>query len=324
MKYTNTSKVLSLVFHGLMTLGFGAMGIYFAFFVVPFAFTTNPYQFSSGLFQASYYLYLELAVVGIAFFLISGFGTYKALMSISGGKDSDEAVRTSLTCFITEGWIGAITLFLDGSVLFDAMKGSANAEITFPIVMCVLVSIVLLIATNIPMVRMYDGRDYSPLLKSLLLGGAIVMITLALDSLFSLIGLTARSWDAKTMPFLYQLIAIVIPAAIAGGLLLAGGILLPKKEASPKKMQLGTILLGASMIIVSVTFLTHASLEFVWQADYRYHLIGLLNVENGFQYPGLGYGIMSVIAAAFLIGGGVAAILFSGKGEKKPGPRHQA
>ncbi len=321
MKYTSTSKVLSLVFHGLMTLGFGAMGIYFAFFVVPFAFTTNPYQFSSALFNASYYLYLELAVIGITFFLISGYGTYKAAMSFSGGKESDEAVRTSLTCFITEGWIAALTLFLDGSVLFDAMKGSANADITFPIVMCVLVSIVLLIATNIPMVRMYDGRDYSPLLKSLLLGGSVAMLALSLDSLFSMIGLLARSWDAKTMPFFYQLIAIVLPAAVAGGLLLAGGILLPKKEASAKKMQLGTVLLGVSMIVVSVTFLAHASLEFIWQADYTYHLIGL---TGDFQFPGLGYGVMSVFAAAFLIGGGVVAIALSGKGEKKPSSRHQA
>ena len=309
MRYTNTSKVLSLIFHAILALGFAAMGIYFAFFVVPFAFTSNPYAFSDNLFAASFYLYLELAVVGISFAIISSYGFAKAFLSYSNAKNSDQNVRDSLTAFICEGWIASITMFLNGSVLFNAMTGSETADVTFPIVMCVLLSIVLLIATNIPMVKMYDGKDYSPLLKGLALSGAIVLLTLAFDTIFALIGLFSRTYTATTSPFMAQLLAIIVPSLIAGALLLVTGILLKKENATNKSVTFATIALGVSMIVISVTLICHGTFEFLWQ-DSKYHLIGILN-ENNFNFPGLGYGIMCIIASAFLIGGGVTAIVLS-------------
>ncbi len=324
MKYTSTSKTLSMIFHAIIALGCCAMGLYFGFFVVPFAFTSNPYQFSDNLFAASFYLYLELAVIGLAFAIISGYGFVKAFLSFSAGGNSDQMVRDSLTAFICEGYVAAVTLLLNGSVLFNAMTGSETASITFPIVMCILLSIVLLIATNIPMVRMYDGHDYSPLLKGLSLTGGITLLVLSFETLLALIGLYTRSFTATTNPFMAQIVAILVPTLVAGALLLAAGILLKKKEASAKSVKFTTIALGAAMIVLSATFICEGAFEFIWQ-DYNYHLIGILN-ENAFLFPGLGYGIMCIIAAVILIGGGITAIIYSGQqtSTNSKGTKHTA
>ena len=79
------------------------------------------------------------------------------------------------------------------------------------------------------------------------------------------------------------------------------------KQHLPKDVKSDSrVLLGNSWFVYGMK-----PAEFIWQ-DYNYHLIGILN-ENAFLFPGLGYGIMCIIAAAILIGGGITAIIYSGQ-----------
>ena len=41
MKYSNTARVLSFLFHLILVLAFGVLGVYFGFFVVPFHFDSG-------------------------------------------------------------------------------------------------------------------------------------------------------------------------------------------------------------------------------------------------------------------------------------------
>ena len=151
MKYSMTSRTLCVVFHAIIAAAMGLMGIWFGIFVVPEFLGSNPQQFYGNFGfdrNGAFFLWYELAVVGLSLFVISLLGLIDGIKSILDSRN-DEPV------------VAAVFFALQGMLLWDLTANGSN--VAFVIVMALLIAIVLLIATNIPMVRLYDQRDQMPL-----------------------------------------------------------------------------------------------------------------------------------------------------------------
>ena len=295
MKYANTSRTLSFLAHLLIVLAFGALGLYFGAFVVPEYFGTDPKYFAEFLFDGAYLLYLELAVVGLSFAVISGYGLFHAVKGLMNPRD-DEPVVKSLTTLIVEGWAVGLFFLL---VLFFDLTGSngADSNLVFVIIMSLLIAIILLIATNIPMVKLYDGKDQKPLLRGFIGGAMVFTCAIALEAGLSLlVNATNSSLNVWKQSEINLLLLTVTLANLAAFVLL----LLAWLNNFKKGNKLPGFMAGGAVIAVGIGLIIYGVLTIVWR-DNGIHLNYAL--ESGKNYVfgakwGYGFPIMNLVVGA--------------------------
>jgi multisubunit Na+/H+ antiporter MnhF subunit len=88
------------------------------------------------------------------------------------------------TAFIGDGYIASAFFAACAFLYFDPI---ANGKLAFAIVMCVLLMIILLIATNIPMYRLFEGKETTEQLVGLSLTAAIGLGLVAIMNFAALI-----------------------------------------------------------------------------------------------------------------------------------------
>ncbi len=316
MKYSQTARVLSLVVHGVIALAFGCLGFYFGFFVTPEYFNPAANQFVEYLFEGSYLLYLELAVIGLSLFLISTYGFVKALLSINEG--SDEKLVESFSAFIADGWLVSVFFLLQAVLLFDLTSnttGTSNGSVAFVVVAALIIAIILLIATNIPMVKLFDGKDSSILVTRLAWGAATALLVIAAEALITLPGLYLATDMAYDGDILLQLWTLVVAAGVPGVLLAMLGFKVAKKGiAKTTSFSNGTITVTGGLI--GIAMLIMGCLELVGLGDDEsfYTLL-----TTNFKPVGYGYPVMLVILGCLLILGTIAFVgyTFSPKAKRE-------
>ncbi len=309
MKYSQTARSLSVVFHGLIVAAFGALGLYFGFFVVPEFF--NPVSkglFTQNLFAGSYLLYLELAVIGLTLFLVSAYGLVKACLSIV--KNSDEELVKSFSAFIADGWAVSIFFLLQGALLFDLTTHTdTSSSPAFIVVAGLLLAVVFLIATNIPMVKLFDGKDSSILATRLAWAAGTSMLVLGFLNLFALPGLYAATDLASDNDFALQLWLMVLAGLISGGLLVYLGFHF-KKHGIKGNPLVSCLSIGFSGMAIAVAMIVTGVCELIGLgADNGHGFYTLLTINN--VPVGYGYPVMLVILGALLGGGTIAFIIYS-------------
>lgn len=311
MKFQNTSRLLSFLFHSLIVLGFGALGVYFAFFVVPQYFSSHYSDWTETLVTAPYFLYLEFAVLGLAFFGISIYGAIQGYFALARPRD-DEPVVKSLTAFIVEGWILSIAFLLHGVLLFDLLANGEN--FAFTVIMALIFAIIFLIATNIPMVKLYEGRDQTLLLRAILLGFGLVTALIALLSFSSLAAMLAETSFAKKAALSQFLGTLIVQNAVASGLSFGAAFLLK----GGKKKTAGYLASGA-VFALAAGLIVFGSLDMLYY-DKSVHM-NLVNAhiadpaQNGFGY---GFPIMAIVIGAVLLVATAYLIWYSSVEHKKP------
>jgi hypothetical protein len=320
MKYGNTSRSLCLLFHGLIFASFAVLGLYFGFFVVPFYFDeTLKTYFTNGAVFGAYNLYLELAVVGLSLASVSGYGLFQAIKAVLAPND-DAPVIKSFTAFIGDGYIASVFFILQGMLLFDL---TANKNLAFVIIMAILLSVILLIATNIPMVRLFDGKDQTPLVVGLNLSGAITAFWVFFETLLSFFG--GVSYSARTgNPISYanylnaQLLIGVIGGLVIAGLLLASALVTLKKGVKDANASLlSGYLTGGSMFALAAMMISLSIIELV-NLDLPIHLESQTLTSS----YGYGYGIMGVILGAGVLAAAIYFMIVTAReGKKKALPQ---
>jgi len=311
MKYTNTSRTLSLLIHGLLILAFGALGFYFAFFVVPqfwFRDSGAQHYWTENLIDGSYFLYLELATIGMTIFVLSIFGFYYAIKGLTHEKD-DEPVRKSLTVFIAEGWFIAIVALLQGSLLFDLLANSSSYA--FVIVMGLVIAVIALIATNIPMVKMYDGKNPRPLFFALCAMAFVATIFIAIEVGIGIIGNSFQIYADKH--YVSQQLILLFVMNFVGAILFLLGAVFVRKEGKDKVVasfaSSGFSVLGIGMILFGIFDIIlddSATLTYV-----HFNLITKWYSANTSQNFGFGFPVMSIVIGAVVLLGSLALIYTS-------------
>ena len=290
MKYSNTSRVLNLVFHGLIVLAFGALGLYFGLMVAPFGLASSHPSYTE--LGAPYLLYFELGVIGLTLCSISVYGFIQALKGIKENRN-DEPVVKAFTAFIVEGYIAALFCLLNAVVFFDLISGNSVA---FVIIVGIVLAIALMIATNIPMVKLYDGKDQTPLLAGFAFGAAILFGWITIVDFGTLVGSWAHGvysyykfFNGEFLGYTLGFLAITLMLAFAGVLLL-------KRAQDPKAQKLAGHLGAGSILLVAFAFIVNGLLELIYNDTRLIHLNG----EN-FAWQGNGFGIASLVIGGLVL-----------------------
>lgn len=309
MRYTNTSKTLCLVFHTLIFLAFGALGIYFGAFVVPGFFSGNGTyaEFSDelALISSAYVFYLELAVIGISVAAVAVKGVIDAVKSIQGGGDAE--VVNSFAAFIAEGWLAAIFFILNGALFFGMVSGEAN--VWFTIAMCAIIAIGLLIAVNIPTVKLFDGKDSNPLINSLSVAGVAAGAPLFLLPILSAIFLLPANVQAMNVGKVnIQLFAI----ALIGAAILAASIvsLLTSKKGLGKA---STLAVCAASIVTGADMITLAILNFTWKDEKVFIIANKFVGKLADLKWGTAYSVMLIVLGVAIVCLGLAVVALPNK-----------
>ena len=323
MKYSMTSRTLCVVFHAIIAAAMGLMGIWFGIFVVPEFLGSNPQQFYGNFGfdrNGAFFLWYELAVVGLSLFVISLLGLIDGIKSILDSRNDEPVVR-SFNAFICDGWVAAIFFALQGMLLWDLTANGSN--VAFVIVMALLIAIVLLIATNIPMVRLYDQRDQMPLLVDFMGTGALVTGVMGVEALVAMLG--ASTWANQRGEVTNLLAVIVVASFIAFALLLVAWLLSRNSKKNSKKVANG--LTSGAMAVVGVGLAVYGILDIIWQYApgsgnktlLPVHLYSKNVGASGNTFD-LGFGIMAIVLGALLVVGAtvVFMIINREKEETKP------
>lgn len=308
MKYQSTSRTLSFLFHAIITLAFGALGLYFGAFVVPQFFTASYMQWRDSLFDAPYFLYLEFAVIGFTFMVLSAYGTYEAWLGLSHPND-DVPVVKSLTVFVVEGWIISLALLLHGVLLFDVTANGTN--MAFAVVMALIFAILMLIATNIPMVKLYDGKDQKQLLFFLLVGATIFTGFMAIEVGIGLLLMLRETFSAK-MPSLYMLLTMVVQNLIAFVFFLLSALFVKKGKTS-----LAGYLASGSAFALGAGLVVYGALDMTFY-DKPVHFNLVDTPIHGAAQNNFGYGfpVMAIVVGAVVIAG-ACYLIWNASREKK-------
>lgn len=321
MKYGVTSRSISLGFHALIAAAFGVMGLYFGFFIVPQYLGSNPTAwYDTNYFHfdtsGSFLLWFELAVLGLSFFVISTYGFVQALLSLSHPGDDTQIVK-SFNAFFAEGYIAAIFMLLQAMLLWDL---TANGNIALVIVMGLLAAVVLMIATNIPLLKVYDQRKYDELGVSMLAAASVVTFFMTLESVLGTIGTSTGYYQ------LYNLLTTMIVGSGATFALCLAATLVSKFAGNAK---LANWLASGALLVSGACLGAFGILDIVYQyipnsksTICPVHLyftgVGINTESNSFD---LGFGIMAIVIGALLV---IGSLVFAYINENKKTAEHAA
>ncbi len=306
MKYTNTSRTLSLIFHTLIFLAFGAMGVYFGLAVAPCYFSNSALETIS----APYNLYSELGMVGLTLATISMYGIVNAVKSLQNPRD-DAPVIKCFNAFIVEGYIAAIFCLLNGVVYFDAIRGgdsTSGKALGFLIVLMILLFIGLMIATNIPMVKLYDRKDQTPLLASFGVAAGVFFGWAAIVTLGTLIGSWTQGIVAWSHVINGQLAAFLVIYIANAALLITSGIFV--KKGGNVQTKIAGYFTSLAGMLTSFCFITNGVIGLVYGKNSGNSLaVHLQGIEHKIPASGDAFAIICLVVGAMLF---VGSIVFAG------------
>ena len=176
MNYSSTPRLINTILFALLAAGFGFLGIYFGFLVNPFLWITSgvPVINNNSILpeSGSVALFEMLAAFGLAEFLMSVFGLVTSVRSLLKSND-DQLVKDSFLCYIGVGYIVAAFLFLNATWLYRLTSTNFGFDkLGFVIVAYLIALIIVLIATNVPLVKLF-GEESDGNKTMMLLSGSL-------------------------------------------------------------------------------------------------------------------------------------------------------
>lgn len=166
MKYSSTVRLINLVIFALLGVGFGYLGVYFGLLVSPSLWLQN-LPFGMKVPDMSLALTIMLGALGIAGLLLSLLGFIKSILSLV--RKDDEVVRQCFGCYIGIGYLVAVFFLLNAVWLYRLVTSNLGFDdLGFAIVVYVILMIVALIASSIPLVKMFGEGEGTNRVMSIL------------------------------------------------------------------------------------------------------------------------------------------------------------
>lgn len=179
MKYSSTIRLVNLVLFALLGVAFGWLGVYFGLLVSPSLWLQN-LPFGLKVPDMSLVLTVLLGVAGLAGLIISVIGVVKSAISLV--RKDDEIVRQCFGCYISIGYLVAVFFLLNAVWLYRLVTTNLGFDdLGFAIVVYVILMIVALIASSIPLVKMFgegEGTNRVMLILSRTLVSANISVAL--------------------------------------------------------------------------------------------------------------------------------------------------
>lgn len=187
-----TMRYVNLCLFLVLLAGFAVLGIYFGFLFTPYIIVGHgPIE---DIPTMSVALSTMLGAIGISGALVSGFGLYYSIMSIL--KNDDSYVIKGFASYIAIGYIISIALLLNAVWLYRLTTSNYEYnELAFVIVIYLIALIVALIASNVPLVKLY-GEETTPNSTMKVVVGALAAVDLGIALPFFASYLTSLSAGA--------------------------------------------------------------------------------------------------------------------------------
>lgn len=172
MKYSSTPRLINTIIFGLLVIGFGFMAVYYGCLVNPFLWITAGSPLGDVPTSGSVALYEMFGAIGFAGLILSGYGFAISLKSMLKSND-DELVQRSFLTYIGLGYMFVAAFLLNATWLYRLTTTNFGYNgVGFVIVIYILAAIILLIATNVPLVKILgeeeDGKKTMVLLSTTL------------------------------------------------------------------------------------------------------------------------------------------------------------
>ena len=177
MKYSSGIRLINVIVFALLFAGFGFLAVWFGFLITPFLWIGKGSPLD--LPDISFGLAALLGCFGLAGALISLRGLVNSVVSMLRENDDAPVVR-SFGSYIGIGYLVAMFLLLNAVWLYRLTSSNlGDDDIAFVVVVYVVALIVVLLATNVPMVRLFgDESQFNQVMQhlSFVLGAASLSV----------------------------------------------------------------------------------------------------------------------------------------------------
>ena len=302
MKYSSTSRLVNAIVFPILLLAFGFLGVYFSFFVSPtylsplgeaqkFA-SSFPYNFS-----------MSFGMLGIAVMALACYGTILSIKALGDKKDA--AVEKTFFIYIAISYVLAAWFALNALVFYRLI---GKDQYVFWIVMFVIFLIGSLIAGNVPLMKILDGKESNEILIIITEAAAALALGYLCNSIptFLVATISAANGSGYYANYTNQLLTSSILAAIALCVSVLGIVFIKKGK------KIGEILAGATLLPYSGMFIATGIFEIIYRNENKF---SLQSVKGNFA--GWDYVVMSFIVALILLIGAATFLSSSILPEKK-------
>lgn len=269
MKYSPSTRFINIIINVLLLVGFGFLGIWFAFFVTPNLLTSSQPMPGVKLPEMGVGLSALLASLGIAGTIVALCGTIFSFGAFFKGNN-DDLVRKTFSCYIALGYVISTFFFLN-AILFYRLTSTnfdESLDLAFVIAVYAVLTILAMIATNVPLLHMYgEGEHTNQIMKTVT--GGVLAIDLAVALVFGTLylanlgnrGSFANSNAVLSKAGIFALLPLV--AALVGVATMVGYSMAEKKNAVRKSnAYLFAGLLGANgLSLIGATLVEHLEVE---------------------------------------------------------------
>ena len=155
MKYSSTVRLINTVLFALLGSGFLFLGIWFGIVIAPYMIIQTGAKVDLPT-DISYALICELGALGLAAGAVCVAGFLFSILSVLRGND-DRLVVKAFSCYISLGFVLAIFTLLNASWLYNLTSiNYGYSDTGFVITVFAIASLLILIATCIPLVHMFQ------------------------------------------------------------------------------------------------------------------------------------------------------------------------
>ena len=246
MKYSSTPRFINVVVFALLFAGFTTLGLFFTFFYLPFLWQALGSGPVNPLTDISVALVAMLGSLGIAGAVVSLLGLFRSAKSLTKTND-DELVRKSFDCYFALGYILAVALLLNATWLIRLTTVNfGNVSMGFVVAVYVIALILVLVGTNIPLVKVYeDDQEAKGMGRVLLLASSSIGVAVGVTFLYAgIVTLALGGGLSGQSTFLLKYFTLAI-APCLGAILAGFGLVFSKKGASKKS----SVLLYTSLAV---------------------------------------------------------------------------
>ena len=317
MKYSSTPRLINTLVFAVLAAGFGFLAVYFGFLVAPYLWKEIGVT-AIEIPVISYGLAAMLSSVGFAGLILSIIGLVNSILSFM--KRDDKYVLNGFNCYFALGYVLAVALILNASWLLPLTTSNFSGDVSMPFVAIVYVigAVLVMVGTNIPLVKLYENDESGKTMGKILLLASIVIgvsifITFAISLLFVLIYGAGKVGQINLIVkfLVYGLIPLL------GACVAFFGLRASRKDDESK---LPATLLYASLGIQSLGILAAGIFMCAYNTDEKLSLVSQTKngsfgaLDNWAGYAGLSFAVGGVILLGAIA---LIVITYLPKKEKK-------
>lgn len=313
MKQYSTARIVNLVVFFLLLAGFGFLGIWFGFVVTPYMIPGA--GAAIDLPDVSVALSWELGAFGLAAGIVSLVGFISSVLSMV--KPDDKYVRFGFDCYVGVGFIVAAFLFLNAAWLYRLTTTNFGfTDLAFAVVFFVILSLVAIILSNVPFVRLHGddiNQNSQMRLLSLVLFAACLGVALPIFSAHMvMVGSDYAATHASSAPLFQKIVWYwVLPLCAAAASAVAFyGYHRGLKTNTVKNLN-GWLFEG-SLAIAGASFIVAGVFCYLQQEE----SVSFLTQEFGRVYDGMDFPVMSWIIGSLIALFAIILVLNSLLGKK--------